>query len=69
MKIANWENLLHITSDNNTFRPFNKIFLKITAIIRFYNAPVIVIAERITFIVAITLIGQLVLLWIDLIRN
>ncbi len=68
MKMANWGNLLHIKSDNDTFRK-NKFILKITEIIRFYKIPFIAIAERIAFIVAITLIGQLVLLWIDLIRN
>ena len=68
MKMANWGNLLHIKSDNDTFRK-NKIILKITEIIRFYKVPFIAIARRITFIVAVTLIGQLVLLWIDLIRN
>ena len=69
MKMASWGNLLHIKSDTDTFRPFNKIFLKITEIIRFYKVPFIAIAERIAFIVAVTLIGQLVHLWIDLIRN
>ncbi|MEI6335500.1 MAG: hypothetical protein WCS87_13140 [Methylococcaceae bacterium] len=68
MKMANWGNLPHIKSDNDTFRK-NKFILKITEIIRFYKIPFIAIAERIAFIVAITLIGQLVLLWIDLIRN
>ncbi len=68
MKMANWGNLLHIKSDNDTFRK-NKFILKITEIIRFYKIPFIAIAERIAFIVAVTLIGQLVLLWIDLIRN
>ena len=68
MKMANWGNLLHIKSDNDTFRK-NKIILKITEIIRFYMVPFIAIARRITFIVAVTLIGQLLLLWIDLIRT
>ena len=69
MKMANWGNLMHIKSNNNTFGPFNKITLKITEVIRFYKVPFIAIAERIAFIVVVTLIGQLVLLWIDLIRN
>ncbi len=68
MKMANWGNLLHIKSDNDTFRK-NKIILKITEMIRFYKVPFIAIAGRIAFIVAVTLIGQLVLLWIDLIRT
>ncbi len=68
MKMAIWENLLHIKSDKDKFRN-NKIFIKITEIIRFYKVPIIAIAERIAFIVAITLIGQLVLLLIDLIRT
>jgi hypothetical protein len=67
MKMANWGNLLHIKSDNNTFRK-NKIIVKITEIIRFYKVPFIAIARRIAFIVAVTLIGQLLLLLIDLIN-
>ena len=66
MKMANWGTLLHIKSDKDSFRN-NKIIIKITEIIRFYKIPFIAITERIAFIVVVTLIGQLVLLLIDLI--
>ena len=60
--------LLHIKSDNDTFKKLNKIILKITEIIRFYKIPFIAIVARIGFIVSITLLGQLLFLWIDLIK-
>ena len=66
MKMANWGNLMHIKSDKDRFRN-NKIIIKIIEIIRFYKTPFIAIADRIAFIVVVTLIGQLVLLLIDLI--
>ncbi len=60
-QVAKNGNLLRIKSDNDIFR-HNKIILKITEIIIFYKVPFIAIARRIAFIVAITLIGQLLLL-------
>ena len=69
MAMAREENLLlHIKSDNYSFRKLNRIIGKITEIISFYKIPFIAIVVRIAFIVSITLLGQLLFLLIDLIK-